>query len=199
MKFEIIHQEKYSRGELLLRTVLGSLYIALPHSFLLFFANIWSGIISFIAFWAILFTGRYPQSFFEYQVGLIRWKTRVNASIYNLTDEYPAFGISGNTDSTIIEVPYAENINRVSTLLRALFGSVYVIIPHAFLLLFRSIATSILSILAFWSVLFTGKYPQSWHTFNVGTLRWSTRVGLYMGYMTDTYPVFSGKSDEVLN
>ena len=55
------------------------------------------------------------------------------------------------------------------------------------------IATQFLGFLAFWAVLFTGEYPQSWFDFNVGTLRWATRVKIYMGNMTDEYPPFSGK------
>lgn len=195
MKFEIKHQESYSRGELLLRSFFGPIYIFIPHMFLMFFANIWSSIINFIAFWSILFTGRYPESFFEYQVGLIRWRTRVNATMYNLADGYPAFGTSVESDdSTVVEIEYPESISRGTTLLRMFLGSIYVILPHAFILVFRSIATSFLTMLSFWVILFTGKYPQSWHEFNVGTLRWGTRVGLYMGNMTDTYPPFSGKA-----
>jgi len=47
--------------------------------------------------------------------------------------------------------------------------------------------------LAWWVVLFTGKYPENWHAFIVGTMRWSMRVTLYMANMTDEYPPFSGK------
>ena len=61
MKLTIKHQEKYSRGELLLRTIFGALYIYLPHGFILMFVGLWGGILQFVAFWVILFTGRYPQ------------------------------------------------------------------------------------------------------------------------------------------
>ena len=62
MKLEIKLQDRYSRGELLLRTIFGWLYILLPHTFVLFFVSIWGGILKFIAFFSVLFTGRYPQS-----------------------------------------------------------------------------------------------------------------------------------------
>lgn len=199
MKFEITHQESYSRGELLLRAILGFFYIVLPHAFLLMFVGLWGSILSFISFWIILFTGRYPQSFFEFQVGLIRWNTRVNARMYNLADGYPSFGISGTDENVTVEIPYPENVSRGLTLLRLFLGGFYVIIPHAFMLFFRFIGTSVLSFLAFFAILFTGKFPKTWHDFIVGTFRWSTRVNLYMGYMSDTYPAFSGKPDEELN
>lgn len=198
MKLEIKHQELYSRGELLLRTLFGTLYIVIPHAFLLFFMGIWSNIISFISFWVILFTGRYPQSFFEFQVGLIQWRTRVNARIYNLSDGYPDFGIGVKDDYTDIEIEYPETVNRGYTLLRFFFGAIYVGLPHGFVLFFRTLATSVLTFLAFWAVLFTGEYPDAWHRFNVGTIRWGVRVGIYMANMCDDYPPFSGKPDEEL-
>ena len=74
-----------------------------------------------------------------------------------------------------------------------LFGAIYVGIPHGICLIGRFIATGVLQFLAWWAVLFTGRYPARWHAFNVGTYRWITRIQMYLGYFTDTYPVFSGK------
>ncbi|MFC2155921.1 hypothetical protein ACFLRB_05480 [Acidobacteriota bacterium] len=62
MKLTIKHQESYSRGELLLRTFFGWIYIVIPHDFALWLVGIWAGILSFLAWWVILFTGKYPQS-----------------------------------------------------------------------------------------------------------------------------------------
>jgi len=70
MNLTITHQEKYSRGELLLRTFLGWLYIVIPHFIVLFFLQIWSSILTFLAFWSILFAARYPKGMFNFQVKL---------------------------------------------------------------------------------------------------------------------------------
>ena len=193
MKLTIKHQESYSRGELILRSLFGFLYIMLPHVFLLMFVQIWAMIVTFIAWWAILFTGRYPQSFFEFMVGLFRWSLRVNARIYNLSDDYPAFGINATDEYTSLEVEYPESLSRGHLLLKSFLGAFYCVLPHAFVLYFRMIWGMILSFLAFWVVLFTGEYPKNWHEFNVGTIRWSTRLNLYMNFMTDEYPPFSGQ------
>ena len=67
MKLTVQHQESYSRGELLLRTFFGWLYIMIPHGFVLLFVALWSAILQFVAFWIILFTGRYPQSMFDFR------------------------------------------------------------------------------------------------------------------------------------
>ncbi|MGL1893960.1 MAG: DUF4389 domain-containing protein [Spirochaetaceae bacterium] len=192
MNFSIEHQEEYSRGELLLRTFLGYFYLVLPHSFMLFFVSIGAAVLSFLSFWVILFTGEYPISWFEFQVKYIKWNTRVSASMFNMVDGYPAFGLEAEHEGVEFEVEYPTELSRVSVLVRAIFGSIFVIFPHSFCLYFRMIATGVLSMLAWWSVLFTGSYPESWHAFNVGTLRWSNKVSLYMLYMTQEYPEFSG-------
>lgn len=193
MQFYVQHQEQYSRGELLLRYLFGSVYIGIPHGFLLFFIGIGSLVLTFLAFWAILFTGSYPQSWFNYQVNYYRWYYRVSASLYNLYDGYPEFGMQAESEKVQLDVEYPENLNRGLQIVKLLFGFLYVIIPHGFLLIFRGLWTGILIFLAFWVVLFTGSYPESWHEFNVGTMRWGLRVNLYLGYMTDVYPPFSGR------
>ncbi len=193
MKLSIIHQEKYSRGELLLRSFLGYFYILIPHSFLMLFAGIGASVLNFLSFWVILFTGEYPENWFNYQTKFISWSLRVNAAFMNLIDGYPAFGLKGEHENVKLEIPYPPGVSRGSLLVRAIFGVIYVAIPHIFLLYFRMIATMFLAFLAWWVVLFTGSYPESWHAFNVGTLRWSTRISLYLGYMIKDYPPFSGK------
>lgn len=193
MKIEIKLQDRYSRGELLLRTLFGGIYIVFPHMFLLIFVGIWSSILSFIAFIAVLFTGRYPQSMFEFQLGLLQWNLRLTARIYNLSDGYPAFGIKGTDDYTSIELEYPEKLSRGLLLLRWLFGGIYVMIPHGFILFFRSLWSQVLFILGWWVVLFTAKYPASFHKFITGTIRWQMRVNIYMAFMTDDYPPFSGE------
>lgn len=192
MILHIQRQENYSRGQLLLRAFFGWIYILAPHLFILMFLGIWSSILTFLSFWIILFTGRYPESFFEFQIKLIRWNLRLNASLFDLTDEYPRFGLDSGMENLQFNVKYPENFNRINVIIKALFGGIYVGIPHGFILFFRLIAMSILNFLAFWAVLFTGKYPESWFDFTVGHLRWTTRVNLYLGYLTDTYPPFTG-------
>lgn len=196
MKLTIHHQETYSRLELLLRTFFGWLYIGIPHYFLLFFVSIWAAILIFIAFWVVLFTGRYPKNMYEFQAGLMRWGLRLNARIYNLSDGYPAFGIKAADEKVTLDLPYPEKLSRGLLLLRFFFGFIYVLIPHGFLLFFRSIATMVIAFLAWWAVLFTGKYPLSFHKYVTGFLRWTNRVNLYLLFLTDKYPPFTGKETE---
>jgi hypothetical protein len=193
MTLTIKHQDVYSRLELILRTLFGFIYILIPHYFILVFLAIAGFILKFLSFWVVLFTGRYPESFFNFQVELYRWTIRLIARMYNVLDGYPSFGLKAVDDGISFEVPYPEKLSRLLLIVRILFGFIYVIIPHFFILFFRGIATFVLIFLAWWIVLFTGKFPESFHKFIVGTLRWNMRVSVYLGFMSDEYPPFSGK------
>ncbi len=193
MEFTIKKQEKFSRGQLLLRTFFGWLYILIPHFFIMFFVAIWAGILMFLAFWVVLFTGKYPKSWYEFQVKLLSWSARLSASVYNLIDGYPQIGPGGSNPSVTLEAPYPEKLSRLTLILRLLFGFFYILIPHGFCLYFRIIWGLVLMFLAWWVVLFTGKYPDGFFNYQVGTIRWSTRLSMYMSFLTDKYPPFSGK------
>lgn len=197
MILNIKHQEKYSRGQLLLRTFLGFIYILIPHGFVLFFISLASFILTFLAFWAVLFTGRYPKSFFIFNEQFYRWQLRVNARILHLADGYPEFGMNAKDERVTLTIPYPEKLSRLHLLLRVFFATIYLLIPHGIILFFRYIITNVLIFVAWWVVLFTGKYPDSLHDFNVGTIRWQTRVMVYLSFMTDKYPPFNGKPDAV--
>lgn len=196
MIYQVTYQEHYSRGELLLRTFFGFFYILLPHTFLLLFMSLWGSILTFISFWIILFTGRYPESFFEFQVDLIRWNLRVNARLFNLADGYPSFGVNGTDEYTKVEIKYPEQLSRGMQIIKLLFGAFYVGLPHGFILIFYTYAVLFVQFINFWIVLFTGKMSRSFHDFILGYMRWSTRVNLYLGFMTDKYPPFTGREIE---
>lgn len=191
--FDILHQEKYSRGELLLRSLFGWLYIVIPHAFVLFFMQIAGGILRFLAWWIVLFTAKYPQSFFDFQVALLRWGTRLNARMLNLSDGYPAFGLNAEDSKITLTLTNPPTLSRGLLILRTLFGIIYVLIPHGFILLFRSIGMYFVLFIGWWVILITGTLPKGMFDFVVGTLRWGMRVSAYMMFLTDKYPPFSSK------
>lgn len=90
-------------------------------------------------------------------------------------------------------VKYPEKSSRVLLIVRTLFGGLYVGIPHGFCLFFYAIAAMFVGFVAWWAILFTGKYPRGMFEFNVGLTRWVMRVGAYMNSWTDVYPPFTGK------
>jgi hypothetical protein len=195
MKFDITHQEEYSRGELLLRTFFGWLYMIIPHFFMIFLYSIALMFLTFFAWWVILFTGETPEWYYNMSVKLNRWSLRLTARTMNLCDGYPSFGLEGADDMTVYEVERVH-IGRGNLLIRSFFGFI-LLIPHIFILYFRLIGTYFLVFFAWWQVLFTGKYSENWHQFNVGTLRWAQRVGLWYSWLIMDYPPFNGQPDNV--
>ncbi len=81
--------------------------MAIPHFIVLYFLSIAAGVVIFITWWAILFTGKYPRALFNYVTWYMRWNVRVTGYLYLLTDKYPPF--SG--DSSTITPPTPTNTN----------------------------------------------------------------------------------------
>ncbi|HUS50182.1 MAG TPA: DUF4389 domain-containing protein [Candidatus Paceibacterota bacterium] len=96
VRFEVDYPEKSSRILALIAIpwfFLKSI-ILIPHIIVLWFFGIAQFIAVWLSFWAILFTGRYPKSFFNFVVGVLRWQNRMNAWLYSLTDKYPPFSLN---------------------------------------------------------------------------------------------------------
>ncbi len=89
--FKVDYPEKLSRGTLLLKVFFGWLYVGIPHGIALFFYGIGVGVVQFIAFWAILFTGKFPKGMFDFVVGYARWSNNLTAYMSFMRDEYPPF------------------------------------------------------------------------------------------------------------
>lgn len=87
----IDYPEKLSRGVLLLKVILGAIYVGIPHGIMLALYQIAVAVVTFIAFWAILFVGRYPKGMHNFVAGYLRWATRVSSYLLLLHDEYPPF------------------------------------------------------------------------------------------------------------
>jgi len=85
------YPEKLSRGKLLLKLFFGWLYVGIPHGICLWALGVAQGVITIIAFFAILFAGKYPKSMFDFSVGVMRWGNRVTAYLTFMRDEYPPF------------------------------------------------------------------------------------------------------------
>ena len=198
MIIDIKKQDSYSRGELLLRTLFGAFYILIPHAFLLLFIGLAALVVDFLAFWVILFTGRYPESWFEFRLNFMRWNLRLNASLFNLVDGYPKLGLKNQHEGVVLDVEYPTDISRSSVALRFLFGCIYVMIPHGFILSVLMVAVLFANLIGCWAVLLTGRYLDSLFNFQLYYFRWSQRVSLYMAYFTHTYPPFHGVLDSVL-
>lgn len=91
LTYRVEYPEKLSRGLLLLKVFFGWLYVGIPHGIMLWLYGIAVAVVQFIAFWAILFTGKYPKGLFGFVVNYVRWSSRVSAYMCFMRDEYPPF------------------------------------------------------------------------------------------------------------
>ena len=91
VSFSIEYPESLSRGLLLLKSFFGAIYVGIPHGIILLFYAIAVSVVTFIAWWAILFTRVYPRGMFDFVVRYWRWSFRVGAYMSYLTDVYPPF------------------------------------------------------------------------------------------------------------
>lgn len=185
-------------------------FLAIPHLVLL--ALLWGafGVLTLVAGMAILFTGRYPRSIFDFNVGVMRWTWRVAFYSYSAlgTDTYPPFTLADADYPAAFDVEYPERLSRGLVLVKWWLLA----IPHYLIIgLFTTgliwwstqIGDSgnamlqigggligILVLIAAVALLFTGRYPQGLFDAVVGLNRWVYRVWAYAALMTDEYPPF---------
>ena len=182
-----------ARGWWLLKWLLG-----IPHYIILAFLWIAFVVVAIIAFFAILFTAKYPKSLFDFNAGVLRWSWRVGFYSYQAlgTDKYPPFTLKSVDDYPAdLEIEYPEKLSRGLVLVKWWLLA----IPHYMIIAFFQGAggedrggglVSILAIFAAVALLFTGKYPEGIFKLVVGMNSWTYRVAAYASLMTDEYPPF---------
>ena len=139
---------------------------------------------SFISWFAIMFTKRYPRGLWDMAMTYMRWRANVVTYAALLRDEYPPFG-EGDYPA-VFDMPYPEQSNRWTVGLRLIL-----VIPHVVVLLFVALVWLATAIIAWFAILFTGRDPEGLFRFGVGTMRWTLRVQAYIYLMRDEYPPFS--------
>ena len=170
--------------------------LAIPHYIILCFLWIAFVVVSIIAFFAILFTAKYPRGLFDFNVGVMRWSWRVGFYTYQAlgTDKYPPFTLKAGGYPADLEVAYPERLSRGLVLVKWwLLAIPQYIVVSAFQGGWGPRYGGLvlpLAIFAAVAVLFTGKYPKDIFNFVVGMNRWTYRVYAYAALMTDRYPRF---------
>ena len=186
------------------------MFLAIPHYLVLAFLWLAFLVTTVVAGFAIVFTGRYPRTLFDFNVGVLRWNWRVGFYVYAAlgTDRYPPFTLARTDYPADFDVAYPEHLSRGLVLVKWLLA-----IPH--LVVVGLIAAPILPwwwtdtdwtagfqpiggysmlnlvvVLAGFFLLVTGKYPRSLFDLLMGINRWFYRVLAYVALMHDDYPPF---------
>jgi hypothetical protein len=184
VRLEVEYPERLSRWKIFLRWLL-----AIPHFIILYLLEIVIGVLTLIAFFAILFTKKWPRGMFDFVVQIQRWVVNVSAYVIMLRDEYPPFSGDAGQYPITFEIDYDDSLSRWQIFLKWLF-----VLPHFVVLTFVLIAAFVVEIAAWFAILFTGRFPRGMFDFMVGSLRWVQRVNAYGTLlMTDRYPPFSLK------
>lgn len=182
---DTLHYDVPYPAELSRVTTFFRIFLLIPHMVVLAVLGAVTEIITIIAWFVILFTGRYPRGMWEFSLSVARYSARVSTYGALLRGEFPPFGGGGDYPMQY-ELAYPEQMNRLSTLLR-----IFYVIPHWIIFYFLNIALEVVTFVAWFAILFTGRYPQGMFSFAVGVMRWQQRVGTYLLLLTDAYPPFS--------
>jgi len=145
------------------------------------------GILFLATLLMILFRQKYPRWWFDWNINLTKFSTRVGAYIALLTDVYPS---TDEEQSVHIGIPYPDvpkDLNRWLPLVKW-----FLAIPHYIVLACLGVAAIVCVVIAWFAILFTGRYPRGLFDFVVGVYRWGLRVAAYAFLLTtDRYPLFS--------
>ncbi|MGE3192025.1 MAG: DUF4389 domain-containing protein [Microbacteriaceae bacterium] len=172
--------------------------LLIPHAIVL--GLLWTAFwpVSIVAWFAILFTRRYPLSLFTFTVGVVRWSWRVGFYGYSAlgTDAYPPFSLDSRPYPADLAVAYPERLSRGLVLVK----SWLLAIPHLILVAVltgwgssdgRGVAVlTVLVVIAAIALLFTGRYPPGVFDLVMGIDRWAFRTMAYVALLRDDYPPF---------
>jgi hypothetical protein len=163
-------------------------FLAIPHFIVL---AVWGFVAYFaviIAWFAILFTGRYPAGLYAFVYGFARYASTVSAYYYLVTDPYPPFGsdVSGYPAQLKLSPEPLPEYDRLKTLFR-----IILVIPPAIIAYAMGIVAGIGSLLAWFYIVVTGKQNKGLQDFILLGLSYQVRVMPYYALLTETWPSFT--------
>ena len=151
--------------------------------------SLFNGPIVFQTLLLVLFRRKYPRWWFDFNLEYSRFTTRVVAYFALMSDTYPS---TDEEQFVRLELDYPDaerDLNRWLPLVKWILA-----IPHLFLLIFLSIGAFLATVVAWFAILFTGRYPRAIFDYVEGVLRWWLRVEAYAILLTtDEYPPFALK------
>jgi hypothetical protein len=169
-------------------TVFFRYFTQIPVMIVGFFYAIGAYVCQFIAWFALVFTGRYPQGLYDFNVKALRMYSRAYAYSVLLTDQYPPF--DGEPDDSYpvrVQVgPPQESYSRLKVFFRGLF-----LIPVYVVLLVYGLGIGLATFVAWFAIVLTGRHPEGLFNLARNGLAYNARAGAYMLLLTDEFPPIS--------
>ncbi len=162
--------------------------LAIPWLFVAAIYGFVAEIAAVIAWFAIVFTGKYPEGIYNFNAGYLRMIGRVNAFEYLLSDEWPPFGGDEAPQYPVrigVPAPLGE-YSRLKTGLRLIIG-----IPVMLLAIVQGIILYVVSIIAWFAILFTGKLGEGLFNPMRSAMAYLVRTSGYFLLITEDWPPFS--------
>jgi hypothetical protein len=145
------------------------------------------GLLFFAPLLMILFRRKYPRWWFDWNLELQRFGNRVTVYLALMDDRYPSTDEQQAVRLDWVYPDAERDLNRWLPLVKWLLA-----IPHYIVLLFLDIAAFVVVVIAWFAILFTGRYPRGMFDFVEGVVRWHNRVlGYAVTMVTDRYPPFA--------
>jgi len=169
-------------------TVFFRYFLLIPHGIIVG-ALLWVVyVVTFLAWFAILFTGKYPAGLLKFSMDVFHWNNRYTGYQWLLTGKYPPFTMGADDSYPVRTTGGGEETgrNRITVFFRY-----PLLIPHLIVLSILAVAALVILAISWLAALFTGSVPAGMHSFLAGFTRWYTRVMAYGLLLTDKYPPFS--------
>ncbi len=180
VSYDVANSEPQSRLTTFFRMIL-----VIPHAIL---SGIWgwlAQVLGVLQWFIILFTGKRNESMWKMQSDYLGYSARVLSYAALLHGVFPPFGTDPGATGVSYAFEYEESANRLSNALRMIWSIPAFIISEVLLF-----AVFFVTVIAWFSILFTAKYPPGMHAFAVKAYRYYVRTNSYTMLMTDTYPKY---------
>jgi hypothetical protein len=180
--FEADYVEKRSR-----LTTFFRLLLVIPHVIVLAFYAIAAGVVVIIAWFALVFTGRWPRGMYDFVAGFFRYGTAVHGYFYLLTDQYPPFGPDVDSYPVRLNIaPPQEEYSRLKVLFRIILAIPPYIIAYA-----MNIVMQVGAFLAWFAIVVLGRQPKGLQDMIVLGMSYQQRAYAYMALLAEDWPPFT--------
>ena len=180
--FEADYVEKRSRLTTFFRWLL-----VIPQFIVMAFYGLGAAVVVIIAWFALVFTGRWPRGMYDFVAGFFRYSTAVHGYWFLLTDDYPPFGPDVDSYPVRLNIaPPQDEYNRLKVLFRIILAIPVYIIAYA-----MNIVAQVGAFLAWFAIVVLGRQPKGLQDMIVLGMSYQQRAYAYMALLAEDWPPFT--------